>query len=285
MKSKIDKLDWYRIQKEYDTGLSIEEIYIKYNFKGSVLNRARKSGLFKKRHTKLSEEHKAKISKGRKEYLKKNKGRHNWSQYKSETKPEKEFKKIISKFNIDNKIYQYYKSEEFERNYELDFAIPELKIAFEINGNQHYNKDGTLTKYYKKRHDYLVSFGWKVIEIPYLLCFDSNKIENIISSSLDGNFNISNDIINSVIDYTIIKRNKQEAKLALLEKEKILKLEAKLSNLNKLKKSILTSNIDFSKYGWVQKVSTILDITPQKVNNWMKLNMLDFYETKCFVRK
>ena len=48
---------------------------------------------------------------------------------------------------------------------------------------------------------------------------------------------------------------------------------------------IKQSKIDFSKYGWVQKVSVILEIEPQKVNQWMKKNMKHFYEEKCFRRK
>jgi len=65
-----------------------------------------------------------------------------------------------------------------------------------------------------------------------------------------------------------------------IEKEKIKKQEIQ----NKID-LILNSDIDFSKYGWVQKVSEILKISPQKVGKWMKRNMLEFYNTKCFKRK
>lgn len=47
---------------------------------------------------------------------------------------------------------------------------------------------------------------------------------------------------------------------------------------------LLNSDIDFSKFGWVNKASKILNIRPQKVNNWMKKNMLEFYEKNCFKR-
>lgn len=50
------------------------------------------------------------------------------------------------------------------------------------------------------------------------------------------------------------------------------------------KEKIRLADIDFSKYGWVQKVSEILNITPQKVNRWMRNNMKDEYE-KSFKRK
>ena len=49
--------------------------------------------------------------------------------------------------------------------------------------------------------------------------------------------------------------------------------------------SILSSNIDFSKLGWIEKTSSLIGITPQKVAKWMKSNMLDFYTSKCYKRK
>lgn len=48
---------------------------------------------------------------------------------------------------------------------------------------------------------------------------------------------------------------------------------------------ILSSNIDFSKFGWVSKVSKILNISPQKVNGWFKRYMSEFYNNNCFKRK
>lgn len=58
----------------------------------------------------------------------------------------------------------------------------------------------------------------------------------------------------------------------------------KNQKIESLKILILQSNIDFSKYGWVQKVSKIIGITTPKVNQWMKKNMNDFYEESCFKR-
>ena len=51
------------------------------------------------------------------------------------------------------------------------------------------------------------------------------------------------------------------------------------------KKLVTESGIDFPKFGWVRKVAEILDISPQKVNNWMKRHLPEFYEKECFKRK
>lgn len=48
---------------------------------------------------------------------------------------------------------------------------------------------------------------------------------------------------------------------------------------------ILNSQINFSKFGWVDKVSNILNIKSQKVNKWMKRIMPEFYEKECFKKK
>lgn len=59
----------------------------------------------------------------------------------------------------------------------------------------------------------------------------------------------------------------------------------KLNKINNEIDLILNSNIDFSIFGWVNKASEILQIYPQKVNNWMKKYMPEFYNNICFKRK
>ena len=61
--------------------------------------------------------------------------------------------------------------------------------------------------------------------------------------------------------------------------------DQKVKNIQKKVEEILNSNINFNKIGWVNNVSNILNITPQKVNTWMKKNMYDFWLDKCFKRK
>ena len=48
---------------------------------------------------------------------------------------------------------------------------------------------------------------------------------------------------------------------------------------------IVNSNIDFSKFGWVNQASKIINQKPQRVNQWMKRFMSDFYNDNCFKRK
>jgi very-short-patch-repair endonuclease len=147
------------------------------------------------------------LSEKRKLYLKNNRNNHNWSKYKNiESLPEKLFKELFSLVK-DYEKFQYYTPENFEYNYEMDFAIPELKVCYEINGNQHYDKNNNLTYYYQKRHDYILNMGWSIFEIPYLECFNSEKIKNLIFNSIKMEWS---DIQDEINNFKLIRRKKHE---------------------------------------------------------------------------
>ena len=61
----------------------------------------------------------------------------------------------------------------------------------------------------------------------------------------------------------------------------------KLSNeeVERRRNIILTSCIDFSKFGWCSKVSKLLGMKVQKVSGCMKKYMNEFYTEKCFKSK
>jgi very-short-patch-repair endonuclease len=127
-----------------------------------------------------SEETKLKISESRKLYLKENPDKHPW----------KNNKKFISAPCEIFKEYLRSRQIEFEEEYQalsdrffsIDIAFPSLKIGIEINGEQHYNRDGTLKEYYRNRHDLIESYGWKLHEIHYSICYKKDEIERIINS-------------------------------------------------------------------------------------------------------
>lgn len=157
-----------------------------------------------------TDEMKKHLSQKRKEYLNKNKDKHNWSLYHSqETEPERIFREVLETIN-DIQFYQYYIPKEADRFYELDFSIPELKIDFEVNGQQHYDEEGNLAPYYQERHDYLEDLGWKVIEIHYSLCYNKEKIKEIVSQTLNGNVYFAENMSREVINYRKDKLKKKK---------------------------------------------------------------------------
>lgn len=68
------------------------------------------------------------------------------------------------------------------------------------------------------------------------------------------------------------------------EKEKI-RLKRKLKRDERMIEKIglvINSKINFSKLGWVNKVSELTGIPHGRIRTWMKEFMKDFYEEKCF---
>lgn len=221
---------------------------------------------------KLSSESKEKISVKIKQFLTDNPDKHVWKRNdKFKSVPCENVKLILKEKNIAF-------VEEFRplknRFYSLDIAFPHLKIGVEINGNQHYNRNGTLKEYYQKRHDEIERDGWKIIEIHYSQCFDRSIIESFL------NFDVQNNT-EQQIEYVKFVLNKDRT--PEINKEKI-KSKAYLKWHLK-KDNIFDAGIDFSKFGWVNKVADVLDISPQKVGAWMKKYHPEFYNTQCYKRK
>lgn len=175
---------WSQISKEY----KINDGFINWLFTNKLLDPV--SDEIKLNNTKLansigrpqSEESKHKISIARKKYLSgnglhrwHNKSKHHTSWLCEEIKKELKMKGVIF-------TEEFMPLKDSGRFFSLDIAIPDRKVAFEINGRQHYDAKCNLLPYYQDRHKLIESAGWKVYEIPY----DKNysKIVNFIVDSL-----------------------------------------------------------------------------------------------------
>lgn len=58
--------------------------------------------------------------------------------------------------------------------------------------------------------------------------------------------------------------------------------------IKKIKLSIdfvLNSGIDFTKYGWIKELSNLIAYSVQATLRWIKNNMKDFYNEKCYKNK
>jgi hypothetical protein len=104
---------------------------------------------------------------------------------------------------------------------------------------------------------------------------------------IHANYINVNDYIHLNITDTNISGNKDiiiKEKLKKQKKEKLIKITY-VEKQQKYIDAILNSNIDFNKHGWVNFVALIINQKPQKVNNWMKRFMFEFYTNCCFKRK
>lgn len=128
----------------------------------------------------LSDETKKKISISRKKWLKDNSEKHVWKRNDKFLSIPCEYLKTILK---DNKIpfIEEYTPIESDRNFSIDIALIHDKIGIEVNGNQHYEKNGELKCYYKERTYHLNSIGWKIIQIPYYNVYKKEIIDILIN--------------------------------------------------------------------------------------------------------
>ena len=193
----------------------------------------------------ITEEQRKHLSEKRKEWLRNHKDEHVWKRNsKFISKPCEILKKFLKDKNI-NFVEEYQPFDDI--NYSLDIAWPDEKIAIEVNGNQHYNKDGTLAEYYQKRHNILEERGWRIFEIHYTKCYNIN-IDNF------------SDILKlPIYDKDYVKKyfSRKELKYIKKLKYKENKQKEKEIEYNKRKEIIynliINSNIDFTKFGWVGK--------------------------------
>lgn len=126
----------------------------------------------------------------------------------------------------------------------------------------------------------------KIEQFPYKLQIIS---KNEISLYLDYVISkYGKDFYNLYQDKVVVekpKKIKQKKKKIKIKQQKIPVKEKFQVKVQERIKLIEKSNINFSKFGWINCVSTIIGISPQKVSAFMKKYMADFYENRCFKRK
>lgn len=220
---------------------------------------------------KHSNETKTRMSEKRKQWLKINPEKHPWKKSnKFISKPCQLFKKYLDSINLKY-ISEYNMYDETKRNFSIDIAFPDKKIGIEINGNQHYNKNGTLKQYYQRRHDIIEACGWKLLEIHYLSCFKKENLEKIIMHYEQP-------------DYTVyFSKRCSHAEIKI--KQKQITKNKELQQIQKRRERILNSGIDFSKSGWVGKIAKLENISHTTVKKFMRRYLKDFYLNNCFIRK
>jgi very-short-patch-repair endonuclease len=164
-----------------------------------------------------------------------------------------------------------------EYPYFIDFAFINEKIAVELDGGQHFKNEKAIQSDIS-RENYLKEKGW----IFYRIAYFENKEKAIgeFLLFLKSKEKKPKELSDNLIKHSewkrskVIKRNKSE----YLEHLKLQNYEKEKENIKK----VLEANIDFSKFGWVTKVSKLIDKPPPRINKWMKKYLLEFYEKNCF---
>ena len=82
------------------------------------------------------------MSIGKIKFYKENPDKHIWKKHdKFKSVPCEKLKEWLKSKNIN--FIEEYSIPESKNNYSLDITFPDKKIGIEVNGNQHYNQDGS----------------------------------------------------------------------------------------------------------------------------------------------
>ena len=181
---KIDllKINWEIIQVYHDEGNDKTKIMNKFGLSRKILNKGINDGLLKfiEYKRKLTDEQRDKIRIGRIKYLKENPDNHPWKRKgKQKSIPCEKLKTILQENGlIFNEEYTPIDSDRF---YSMDISFLKNKIGVEVNGNQHYNSDGTLKEYYKIRNEHFINLGWRIIEVHYSKIYLDEFVLKLVS--------------------------------------------------------------------------------------------------------
>jgi very-short-patch-repair endonuclease len=161
--------------------------------------------------------------------------------------------------------------------YFVDFAFLDKMIAVEIDGRCHFDKNMKRNERDFKKDEVLKNLGWNVIRMNFHDIRHNHEmlVENFLNL-LDSNDSRSCEWFGQ-IRYAEYK--KTQKKMEISSKIKF-NHELNLKRICEIK----SSNIDFTKRGWVQQASKIIGITPQKTRSWFSNNMPDSLE-QAFKRK
>ena len=196
--------------------------------------------------------------------------------------PEKYFVKF---FELEKIFDKYDIREKFNvGKYFLDFAIIDLKLDIEIDGQQHYRCNENI-EHDLKRDCYLKSLGWKVYRICWAnVCKNSLQEKQELLTFID-NIDSKQDRHYNIKDFKTHQEKIQENRQKRFQENRQKRFQEKNKSIQEKIDIIKNCNIDFSKLGWVDKISKNLNMRQQKISSWMKSYMPEFYENNCFKRK
>jgi hypothetical protein len=138
-------------------------------------------------------------SEKRKNFLKLNPDKHSWKKKNKQLSvPCELFKTKLNNSNI-NYVEEYSPVE--DRFFSIDIAFPDKKIGIEINGNQHYDNNGKLKKYYQERKDIIEKSGWKLYDIYYTKVYDVYFCDSFINEFKNNNL--------ETVDYSVYLYKKE----------------------------------------------------------------------------
>lgn len=203
---RIVNVNWNEIQQKHNEGMYFNDISKVFGVSRTAINTAIEKGLFVKIIHKRcwTVDEKKELSEKRRVWLKNNPDKHVWRRHsKFKSVPCERLKQQLKDAGISF-------VEEFEpvdnRFFSIDISFPDKKLGIDVNGQQHYNSDGTLKEYYQNRHDLIVQQGWELIELHYSVVYVDNIVNDLILK-IKQNYGLKNQ---DYSQYIKIKKEKKK---------------------------------------------------------------------------
>lgn len=177
--------------------------------------------------------------------------------------------KLFDNFDIVNEFCEY--------PYFIDFAFLNIKLAVELDGRCHFQNGTERIEHDSKKDKHLVQSGWTVYRIRYDQR-NQDSIDEFLRFISEFDKHKGKVLGSKVYKYREVKKRSRTRREYFSQKKE--------KYLNQQKERIVlvsSSGIDFSKYGWVSKVASLINMSPQKVSKWMSQVLPDIYE-KSFKR-
>lgn len=193
----LTKVNWEVIQNDYDNGLSIREICLKYKLNNAIIKQAKLDKKFKTRNLSKSsiireklkpKKHSDKVRLYLSHIMKerhKNGTAHTLGHNRNKQKPSYP-EKFIAKVIITEIKNQSFKRELKFHRFSLDFAWPELKRCIEVDGEQHDRFEDQKVRDQNK-DNLLRQNGWCVLRLKWKEVYRHPKYYiGIIKCFIDG---------------------------------------------------------------------------------------------------
>lgn len=197
---------------------------------------------------------------------------------------------IIIKYNLTNNYTII--NEYTDSIYFLDFAFINIKLDVELDGKCHFNNDNKRINHDIERDKFLQNKGWNIYRISwYDVKYNEqetiDKFIKLLNSNnfiYDKSYYIRHKVLtNKEFKYQQEQRDHKKEQQLLNKQNRINYFKNILIDLEK------NSNIDFSKFGWVNKALKYLqerNIQITQLHRTIKLYYPEFFENnKVFIRK
>lgn len=265
--------NWDEVQKFLDETGRIGLTLKHFSLSRTAFNNAVRDGLIVKnlKPRKHSKETRDKLSNIRKDFLSKNPDKHPW---KTNNKFKSEPCEVLKDFLRSKGFVFEEEYSDFDKHYSIDIAFPKSKIAIEVNGNQHYNRDGSLKDYYQIRDNYFKNLGWTTIQVHYLKVY-SDSFRNELLLRLQ-NMDLE-DLCSENINVPKLYYCKNCGKKITKELYNFTKMCKGCRHYEAMKNiniervfNIVESNLDFTEWGVIKKLSLLLGMSQQYTGRWLR---------------